>query len=264
MSSILKALKKVEMESAAQTGSTMPWQAPSSMPSSSDGGRRRWWMLAGFIAVLAVSGLAYWQVRWAGPRNSAETVVPASTEDTRTRGSHPDNGAPEKNDSSPAQLFGKTAVGADPATVSGSKQTDRYFTAVAPNAISRKDASVKGAAKSPAVATATPASDVPASGVETSYEKMEEPVEDTAADEENTVSGKIAKKEEEKNYREDPRITLQALVWAPEPGSRFVVINNKMIREGGVVDNIVVEKINPDDVLLSEGANRWYVAFTIR
>lgn len=49
-----------------------------------------------------------------------------------------------------------------------------------------------------------------------------------------------------------------------EASDRFVVINNRLIKEGGSVDNIVVVQINRDDVLLSEGADRWHQAFQIR
>ena len=67
-----------------------------------------------------------------------------------------------------------------------------------------------------------------------------------------------------KNYRSDQRIELQALVWAPEAAARFVVINNRLIKEGGSIDNITVVRINRDDVLLSEGSDRWHEEFKIR
>jgi hypothetical protein len=67
-----------------------------------------------------------------------------------------------------------------------------------------------------------------------------------------------------KFFRSDPRIDLQALVWAPESAARFVVINNRLIKEGGSVENIVVVRINPDDVLLAEGSDRWHEAFKVR
>ena len=51
---------------------------------------------------------------------------------------------------------------------------------------------------------------------------------------------------------------------APEAAARFVVINNRLIKEGGSVDNIVVVRINPDDVLLSEGSDRWNEEFKVR
>ncbi len=67
-----------------------------------------------------------------------------------------------------------------------------------------------------------------------------------------------------KIFRNDPRIDLQALVWAPQAAERFVVINNRLIKEGGAVGNIVVVRINPDDILLAEGSDRWHEEFKIR
>lgn len=68
----------------------------------------------------------------------------------------------------------------------------------------------------------------------------------------------------EQPFRDDPRIDLQALVWAPEAAQRFVVVNNRLIREGGSVDNIVVVRIDRDEVLFSEGGDQWYQKFNIR
>ncbi len=68
----------------------------------------------------------------------------------------------------------------------------------------------------------------------------------------------------EKSFRNDARIELQALVWAPEASERFVVINDHLVKEGGAVDGITVVKINREDILLSEGADRWHQKFTIR
>ena len=68
----------------------------------------------------------------------------------------------------------------------------------------------------------------------------------------------------QKDYRTDHRIDLQALVWAPETADRFVVINNVLLKEGGSIENITVLRINPDDVLFSEGSDRWHQEFKIR
>ena len=70
--------------------------------------------------------------------------------------------------------------------------------------------------------------------------------------------------ERPKVFRNDKRIDLQALVWAPDAADRFVVINNRLVKEGGTIDEIMVVRINPDDVLLSEGSERWYQEFNIR
>jgi hypothetical protein len=63
--------------------------------------------------------------------------------------------------------------------------------------------------------------------------------------------------------RNDPRIKIQALVWSSEAAERFVIINNRLIKEGGSVDNIVVVRINRDDVLMSEGPDRWFEPFNV-
>lgn len=64
-------------------------------------------------------------------------------------------------------------------------------------------------------------------------------------------------------FRDDPRVELQALVWAPEPDARFVMINNQMVHEGGSSGNLRVLKINENDVLFSDGRYKWREKFKI-
>jgi hypothetical protein len=92
------------------------------------------------------------------------------------------------------------------------------------------------------------------------------PIEDTAPLTAETAATRqpAAARDTDRPFRSDPRIDLQALVWAPESTARFVVINNRLVKEGGSVDDIVVVRINPDDVLLAEGSDRWYEVFKIR
>jgi hypothetical protein len=68
----------------------------------------------------------------------------------------------------------------------------------------------------------------------------------------------------DKTFRSDPRIELQALVWSPDAAERFVIINDRLLREGGSTDGITIVRINPDDVLVSEGSERWHEPFKIR
>ncbi|BBO76910.1 hypothetical protein DSCW_43270 [Desulfosarcina widdelii] len=68
----------------------------------------------------------------------------------------------------------------------------------------------------------------------------------------------------DKTYRSDPRIELQALVWSPDAAERFVIVNDRLIKEGGSIEGITIVRINPDDVLVSEGSQRWHEAFKIR
>jgi hypothetical protein len=92
----------------------------------------------------------------------------------------------------------------------------------------------------------------------------EPPPQPAAAAEAQRQAPTPPSREPEKNYRSDPRIELQALVWAPDAAERFVVINNRLIKEGGSIDTITVVRIDRDDVLLSEGGDRWHEKFKIR
>jgi hypothetical protein len=43
-----------------------------------------------------------------------------------------------------------------------------------------------------------------------------------------------------------------------------VIINDRLLREGASTDGITIVRINPDDVLVSEGSERWHEPFKIR
>jgi hypothetical protein len=66
------------------------------------------------------------------------------------------------------------------------------------------------------------------------------------------------------DQRDDPRIDLQAIAWAPGADNNFVVINNKIIREGGTVDGIKVIRIEKDSVAFQDGQKKWQQEFKIR
>jgi hypothetical protein len=64
--------------------------------------------------------------------------------------------------------------------------------------------------------------------------------------------------------RDDPRIDLQAIAWAPEAGDSFAVINGQIVREGGSLEGITVIRIDQDSVSFQEGTNKWQQNFKIR
>ncbi|MCP4112832.1 MAG: GspB domain-containing protein [Desulfobacteraceae bacterium] len=63
---------------------------------------------------------------------------------------------------------------------------------------------------------------------------------------------------------DDPRLTIQALVWSSDPEGRMAMINNKIIRMGGSVDGIVVTHIDGDYVIVREGDKEWKQVFQIK
>jgi hypothetical protein len=66
------------------------------------------------------------------------------------------------------------------------------------------------------------------------------------------------------NLKDDPRIELQALVWAADAKDSFAVINNRIFREGQTFDGVTVTKIDKDEVSFRDGRNEWREKFRIK
>ena len=56
---------------------------------------------------------------------------------------------------------------------------------------------------------------------------------------------------------EESRLELQAIAWSTDPKSRLAVINSKIIREGGSVEGVIVTLIGKDDVFFKKGREEW-------
>lgn len=55
----------------------------------------------------------------------------------------------------------------------------------------------------------------------------------------------------------DAGLSLMALVWSPEPGSRFVVINGAIVHEGGSIEDSTVIRIEEDYAVVRTGGITW-------
>jgi len=62
----------------------------------------------------------------------------------------------------------------------------------------------------------------------------------------------------------DSRFKIQALVWSNDPGSRMAVVNDQVVRTGGLVDGAVVKYIGASHIVLKEGEDEWEVEFRIK
>lgn len=56
---------------------------------------------------------------------------------------------------------------------------------------------------------------------------------------------------------EESRLELQAIAWSSDPKSRIVVVNGKIVREGGSVAGVIVTHIGKDDVFFKKGREEW-------
>jgi hypothetical protein len=64
--------------------------------------------------------------------------------------------------------------------------------------------------------------------------------------------------------KDDTRLKLQAIAWSPDPEKRIGVINDRVVKEGGSIDGIVVNHIGQDQVVVQEGGQTWKIVFDLK
>ena len=62
----------------------------------------------------------------------------------------------------------------------------------------------------------------------------------------------------------DVNVKLQAISWSENPGKRLAVINNSIVRQGDRVGSYIVTQINKDDVLVRQEKEIWLLPFRPR
>ena len=256
MSTILDALKKAEQESNMDRGAGTPWPTPPLMQSPFRRRSRRWWVPLGIVAGLCVAGVVLWQARRPDIAPPADSMFAV-----------PSQPLPETNQPAPppvaeAPTPGVPAAG-QPLMPPVKTPMDTLTQQATANAPPSDDRASENMAAAPPIQPGNQpmpgAAPATAPAIAPAKDPAPRPAETAMAGQPVAVSPDAGK-----FFKSDPRIDLQALVWAPDSAARFVVINNRLIKEGGSVDNIEVMRINPDDVLLAEGSDRWHEAFKIR
>ena len=266
MSSILEALKKAERESTEGRDADIPLPAPLPKRSPYPTVRRRWWLPLGAVGVLCVGMVLFWQFQ--RPDSCRPTVAPPPPVSDKQASFPPPTRRAERPEPPPVPEKKTIAVVKAPASA----------TAPAPRIEAPAATAVPGQPPQQTVRKAPPpivAKAPPSRPQETRPQPpAHAPKREAAhADSPRILPRKIDQpspaptaplEKSDKTYRSDPRIDLQALVWSPDAAERFVIINDRLIKEGGSIEGIHVVRINPDDVLVSEGSKRWHEAFKIR
>lgn len=247
MSSILDALKKAEQESTTDRYSPTPWPPPA--PLTDRDNTHRWWVLFGLVVVLGVGVGIVWQIRQPDTRRPAASSTTAAP--LVAQNSKPDAPLPPKERQASAAISDQTPPVAAPPVQPKKAPPSTPIPAAGPK--------VQPPPPTTEMARQQPIDSKP----EPETAPAELPKRRPAPRMESTRQPAATDPDSAKTFRSDSRIELQALVWASEAAERFVVINNRLVKEGGAVDNIVVVQINRDDVLLSEGSNRWHEKFKI-
>ena len=256
MSPILEALKKAEQESTMDRGAGTPWPAPLPMQTAYRQRPRRWLVPLGIGVALCVAAVVFWQVRQpdrtrpADPTPTAPLPLPKPNQPVQP----PVSEAPK-----PSMPVGEPQQ-APSAKALANASPRQSAQQISPSDVQRSDPKTEAAPVQPEqqpLRAAMPTSDPRPAPADDASRRPTGPAKTAGPPE-------AAPPNTEKFFKSDPRIELQALVWAPESTARFVVINNRLIKEGGSIDNIVVVRINRDDVLLAEGSDRWHEVFKIR
>jgi len=82
--------------------------------------------------------------------------------------------------------------------------------------------------------------------------------------EQEPISAVTEKKEDLPEIAFDSRLKIQAIAWALDPSRRYVVINNSIDREGGNIDGITVVSIEDNIAHFTENGKEWRQRFVIR
>lgn len=59
-------------------------------------------------------------------------------------------------------------------------------------------------------------------------------------------------------------LKLQAIAWAPEPAKRIAVINGSIVREGETIEGFTLMRIRKDDIVLNDGRKTWQLEFGLK
>lgn len=267
MSSILEALKKAERESTEGRDADLPLPAPLPKRSPYPMVRRRWWLPLGTVGVLCLGIALFWQFQRPDPSGPTDASTPPPIPDKQTSSPAPTRRA-EKPEPLPApRKMASAAVQAPAAETAPAPRAEAPTATAVP--VHPPQQTVRNAPP-PMVSKAPPANPPKTRPQPPSPELNDAtaPADPSRAASRDTVKPSMlptsSSEKSDKIYRSDPRIELQALVWSPDAAERFVIVNDRLIKEGGSVEGITIVRINPDDVLVSEGSQRWHEAFKIR
>lgn len=63
---------------------------------------------------------------------------------------------------------------------------------------------------------------------------------------------------------DDSRLELQAIAWSIDAKKRIAVINGRVVREGATIEGVSIARIGKDEVVVLEGKELWKLVFTIK
>lgn len=251
MSTILKALKQLEQETAAADGLPLP----------GDITRRIRWRTAWLIGITlfgmvlcALAGIGFYtlmhQPGAASPPPAA--VTPAGLVSGKT---------PEpKSDVSPVSVAPQPSAAAPPPSSTTKKPTSPVIIARPLPPMASPGPGLT-ALEEPLPEEAVVDEEIsipsPSSGDDWADLEMDaEPPED--------MPPGIGGASRETDLLQDNNLSLQAISWSSDPARRMAVINGSIYKEADRVGDYVLRRINPEDVVLVKGGREGRLVFKMR
>jgi hypothetical protein len=277
LSSILKALKRIEGQApASQSFPALPNSVDAKQAVNSNA-RKRWlqrrFVTVGLVLlVIAVTAVIVFQQR----QFVASKIFPAGPPATI-----------QKNSKAPAEKSKIFRAKISPATVkqgtrkpeprqparqqvktvAPGQKTEKFRTNT-PSSGSRVDVGQQSPQPMPAIS-----SKQPPSNTIRNKPSPKQPPRPGLAPSKKSIAGKRAAASKpvsvtpptrkEKTYAKlnDSQIKLQALAWFNDAAKRIAVINGRIVREGESMDGYQINQIRQEDVVVSDGRQSWSLEF---
>jgi hypothetical protein len=290
VSTILKALKKLEQESRQNTQGLAPTHPIGASHALGKRVRKVWlwdrgkqWLIMATILAVVVSG-AYWAM--VSPKKKPlpatattnQMVIASKQKIALTPQLHPVPPAPSPKPrpeavvSPPApqpsaSLPQAAKVEAGPPADQPPKTAPVRRPPAPPLAKESRQPGVLPAPPKPETATGESVeSPPPAPSEEPSQETMAPLPAETPPQAPPTPYGSssLPPKYANLDRLEDGRLELQAISWAEDPDQRLAVINNRIVRQGQSIDEFAIVYIGADEVVVRQGASIWKLIFMAR
>ena len=264
LSSILKALKKLESETAVQDGSVTraginKWTGYSR--TAPHAGRKKWIFMVAAILILAVFGALFTGKRRI-PLKGFLPDIPFFTSGKKTEASNVQSDKPtDKPTDKPNR----------PIVVISKKTTTEKLKVPVPKiseARSHSDLPVKNDfQRSEPTPTASPAKKrrppPPFSKAPSVPKRIGSP-EPPPEPERKTVTETVRKTLSlPPEQIDEDRLKLHAIAWSNNPERRIAVINGRIVREGDSIDGFKVSRISAEEVIVKEGEKSWRLVFRL-
>lgn len=235
MSSILKALQKLEQEKAGRVTREPDIHTGITRRSRSHSARPKWIIPASMLAVAVISiTITYLLMK-------GENLNPATTE----------NIIPTVTKAQEIPAARQTAVspeGIPPITVNNPTLPAKN------NGITQPPGSQSPVGRNQAIKTRLPL-------VSPAVSPSSETGDSTFASKEQADQSKVDTSVARKTDRALPAITVNGIAWQKDSASRIAVVNGMPVSEGGTVQGTKVEEIFPDRIRFSHNGKQFEVPF---